>query len=102
LIWREPACAWMHPAFIPSGCNGRLYSLHPSVFFVSVGLKYGPARLALEEVAVSLDLIEKPCLEVTDLRNLLQGAAARLHGRTMDKWVGALTISAGDEDTYWP
>ncbi len=68
------------------GPDKALFDKHPTLYFISVGLKYGPARGLLCDAAVAADLLTGK-LTVAKLQTVLCSTAAKLHGKSMMEWV---------------
>jgi chromosome segregation ATPase len=67
------------------GPDKVLFDKHPTLYFISVGLKYGPARSLLLDAAVEADLVTGE-LTAAKLQTVLCNAAAQLHGKSMTAW----------------
>ena len=77
-------CIWLvPPAF--AGLDQKLYERHPLLYFLAVGLKYGPARSRLTEAAVEAGLSDGDMAAVR-LKATLVGTVARLHNLPMLEW----------------
>jgi hypothetical protein len=73
--WREH-CA---------GPDRQLFEDHPAIYFVSVGLKYGPARSLLATAAAEAGLMPGE-MSGPKLRAVLHNTAAKLHQVQMTEW----------------
>ena len=67
------------------GPDKDLFDRHPTLYFISVGLKSGPARGLLTEAAVAADLVTGE-LTAAKLHTVLCITAAQLHGKSMIEW----------------
>ena len=67
------------------GPDQVLFDKHPTLYFISVGLKYGPARGVLCNAAVDADLVTGE-LTAAKLQTVLCSTAAQLHGQPMTAW----------------
>ena len=82
------------------GPDKELLEKHPTLYFISVGLKYGPARGHLCAAAIAEGLLKKE-LTVPKLQAVLYSTAAQLHGHSMTEWVRRAQLGRSDLRVSW-
>jgi hypothetical protein len=81
---------------VPTGPDKELFTQHPTLYFIAVGLKYGPARSHLVDAASEAGLMDGQ-LTAAQLKVVLYRTAAKLHDCTMIEWE-----LRPDHAGFWP